>query len=475
MKLRKRILALLTAGLLMLALCPMPAQAKSNTDTLAQAKKGVVQIYFWACNSRYYGAWSGSGFAVGTAGKESNIFVTNWHVVTQDDIPIPMEEHIWILQEGCTIDSNGKPDPAKSISCELLKTTSGYPDYAILRATEPVSGYEPLPLIPSDQVPDGSNVYALGYPGDISAVSTSHYGIDDITVTNGIVSQHMELNFAGNTKALLHTAQIAHGNSGGPLITEGGAVVGLNTYGTSEDGERYYAVDICYVMDALDSLNISYDLYEDTGEESSETAAKAAETTDSSTVIIAAASIAVVVCLGVGAYVIAKTKEKNKPVPQPVYTPPAPSAPPRTPGTPSGSGTSSASGTPYQMPRVSSPPPAAPEPAYTPPPVSPAPQKQKICLRTANGKTFTVTGSATFGRDPQCKVSLPEDAKGVSRVHCRVDLKGNALMLMDLGSSYGTFVGGKKIVPNAPVTLKIGDSFSLGSEKYIFTYCGLQQ
>lgn len=470
MKLHKRILALLTAGLLVLALCPMSVSAKSNTDTLAQAKKAVVQIYLWATDGLRWSSWVGTGFAVGTEGEDSDVFVTNWHVVTPPDT-FGYASEIWIVQEGCTFDENGRPDPAKSISCKVLKTTSGYPDYAIVRATESVSGYKALPLISSDQVPDGSNVYALGYPAAISERSASHFGIDDITVTNGIVSQHMELVDAGNTKALLHTAQISGGNSGGPLITENGAVVGVNTYTSNEldgTGERYYAVDSCYVMDALDSLGIHYDLYQDT-EDGTEAGTENGNLgmAEGPFTLLVLFGLALVVCAIVAGLVVVKTREKNKPAPQPVYTPPVNTPPAYTSSVPSSTPTASgASCQPAPPPRSAAP---------TSPVSPPAAQKQRICLRTSNGKTFTVTGSATFGRNPQCKVSLPENAPGVSRVHCRVDLKGDVLMLTDLGSSYGTFAGGRKIVPNAPVALKQGDSFSLGSEKYVFVYCGLQQ
>jgi S1-C subfamily serine protease len=71
-------------------------------------------------------------------------------------------------------------------------------------------------------------VYALGYPGSVTEHSVTSSGINDITVTNGIVSQHMQDAYADETWVLMHTALISGGNSGGPLITAQGAVIGVN-------------------------------------------------------------------------------------------------------------------------------------------------------------------------------------------------------------------------------------------------------
>ena len=42
----------------------------------------------------------------------------------------------------------------------------------------------------------------------------------------------------------------------------------------------------------------------------------------------------------------------------------------------------------------------------------------------------------------------------------------------DLGSSYGTFLKGHKLQPNVPAELKMGDRFTLGSEREAFVVTG---
>jgi len=47
------------------------------------------------------------------------------------------------------------------------------------------------------------------------------------------------------------------------------------------------------------------------------------------------------------------------------------------------------------------------------------------------------------GRDETCDIRIL--AKSVSREHCAIEQDGEELVLRDLGSSGGTFMGGKKI------------------------------
>jgi S1-C subfamily serine protease len=245
MKKMKRIWTLLLTAVLLVSLLPFRAAASEEEfpKVLAQAKKGVVQIYGLADDGFFLSSWVGTGFAVGEEGKDSDIFLTNWHVVANNGETPNAEIKLWILQENCPIDDRTlEPDPSLSITCKVLKTTTGYPDYAIIQATEPISGYEALPLLPSEEVLDGTKVYALGYPAVVGDASASHYGIDDITSTDGIVSQHMQYALADNTWVLMHTAKISGGNSGGPLINEFGEVIGINTMTMRDSQNLNFAI-----------------------------------------------------------------------------------------------------------------------------------------------------------------------------------------------------------------------------------------
>lgn len=71
-----------------------------------------------------------------------------------------------------------------------------------------------------------------------------------------------------------------------------------------------------------------------------------------------------------------------------------------------------------------------------------------------------------IGRAEDANVRYPADTKGVSRRHCKVFWNNGVLMVMDLGSTSGTFLRGKgQLPPNAPVAIVEGDMIYLGSKQ----------
>lgn len=81
------------------------------------------------------------------------------------------------------------------------------------------------------------------------------------------------------------------------------------------------------------------------------------------------------------------------------------------------------------------------------------------------GRKFGVPKHVIIGRDPKkVQIVFPDKTMGVSAVHCEIRNVNGALMITDLGSSYGTFLGnGKKLVPSSPNLVNVGDEFYLGA------------
>lgn len=86
------------------------------------------------------------------------------------------------------------------------------------------------------------------------------------------------------------------------------------------------------------------------------------------------------------------------------------------------------------------------------------------------GMTFPISSRVVFGRDPKrCSIIYPKDAKGISSVHCAAEPTADGqIILIDLGSTYGTMAGGQQLTAGKGVTLHPGDAFTLGGKENVF-------
>lgn len=86
------------------------------------------------------------------------------------------------------------------------------------------------------------------------------------------------------------------------------------------------------------------------------------------------------------------------------------------------------------------------------------------------GQSYPVgTEGLVIGRDPSCGVRLPNNTPGVSGRHCCIRWQQGVPVLIDLGSSYGTFQGdGRKLPPNYPAQLAAGSRFYLANNNCLF-------
>lgn len=418
---KKRIFALVLACVLCLSGLTLTAYAApvgGASQMLEKAKDSVVSIWVvgYDPSGRAVTYGTGSGFAVGKAGKDSDVFLTNWHVITiGGNFPTDYVK-IWILKENCPILSNYEPDPYNSIECRVMKTTSGYPDYAIIKMQKFEPGYKALPLLPVEKVTKGTTVYALGFPYVVEASSVEQFGGSNLTATNGIISRLGQLNWAGNTNIIFHTATISRGNSGGPLVTEDGAVIGINTYGFGETAVDYScAIYIDYAMEGLDELGIEYTVYSKTWMIVAGVAAA----------VLAVAAVVVIVCVRKKKAEEAERdrKKREKDIQDSIEKEKREKE---------------------EKLRIQN-------------------LLSKYRLVFADGKFYALSYPVTvIGRDVSCQVRLPGETKGVSHRHCQLSFQGDDLILTDLGSTYGTFIHEKQVPTGTKVKLHTGSYFCLG-------------
>ena len=425
---KKRIVSLILALMLLLSLT---ACAKDPGEIAKDAREGVVRILVLDVEGYY---WCGSGFGVGEVGEPTEYFVTNWHVINPEASNGYCYEamKVWIMKNNSAVD-NGVVDETQLIPCKIIYggPETGYPDVAIIKAAEAPSDRVALPIFTGDDyVESGDTVYALGYPSANDVIEQSTYGtnmvaeIEDCSITRGIVSRRTKSGTFGDTKVIQHDARISGGNSGGPLINEKGQVVGLNTYGITEN-DASVAVDITYVIEALEDHDIYFE-----------------DLSLNVTLIAIIAGIAVLIIIVVVLIIVISSKNKKKnaaPAPAPA---PVPSA----------------------------------APAYMPaqPPVQPPVRDGRPRLQCKAGafvgKRFSLENSVRIGRDPgKNDLVFPANTQGVSGVHCVLMVDGSTVWLKDLGSTYGTYIaGGRRLAANEAVQLHMGDQFWLGSEKELF-------
>ena len=436
--------------LLLCALWAFPAQA-AEQSAVSQARNGVVRILAVQPDGS---ANVGSGFAVGEAGKPSSVFVTNQHVTAGAAAVYILLDDEW----------NASPEPEisfqldaeHSVRCDVIYESGGYPDYAILRAERVVTERVALSVMPASLAEPGEPIYALGFPGASDQVTNNYNAaVDAVTVTTGTISRmaHME---ETNTDVIQIDATINHGNSGGPLITEEGYVIGLNTYGMQEN--IFLAVQVDYVISRLDNLieigvlhDFTYTLVTDR-----EGSVSLLPTVLICLAVVAAAAVAArgILRRGKGAGPIRKADTKanggaaanSAPIQRAAYpkTAPADLFPKTAPADPIG--------------RTM--------------PADILPQLRLVGTEGVfSGRRFALEGALRLGRLPdQNDLVFPADTTGVSGRHCVVRLTDGGATLTDLGSSFGTFLSdGTRLQPNQPVELKVGDSFTLGSQKQRFT------
>ena len=450
---KKRVLSGLLAGVMALWMMGA-ALAAPATGSPSQARSGVARVVALYEMDVYtekggdyvttvQGFQRGSAFGVGTAGKETDVFVTNRHVVTLEEEKGELQIEGYTLYQESTITGyyilldnfayNTETftlDTSRSIPCTVVYLgEKDDEDVAVLRAAETVPGRTALALQADESTLEvGDGVTALGFPAISDSATSEGYmlaTVDDVTLTNGVVSRFFDSVSATTSDGLISgrliqsTAAINSGNSGGPLVDETGAVVGINTYTVSSQDtsvtSAYYALRIQYAKDALDKLGIAYDV--------------SGQTTGGLPVGVIL-TVAAVVVLAAGAAIVVSRKKKAAPEPLPQPQPePVPD--------PSDSG--------YRIQGVSG---------------------------ALEGRRYRIpaSGSILLGRDEsQCGVVFPTDTPGVSGRHCAVWFENGTVYLKDLGSSHGTFLSpGSRLAAQQAVRLMPGNVFFLGSQEQSF-------
>jgi Trypsin-like serine proteases, typically periplasmic, contain C-terminal PDZ domain len=441
---KKRVFAIALVLVLLLSVSIPAFAAPTDEKTL---RHSVVRIYVGDVystdevfvESQWAPSGAGTGFFVGKEGENPQYIITNQHVV----------EYYLQMGEGARIPlptkDGGELNARVQIRVyfdkdnyeEAYVVEAGDPlqrkDFAILRLAAPTDKRAALPIcVPTQAVSDPNRkVITVGYPGSADNEvfkSTSISGEADAHITTGIVNKIFTETGTG-TQILEFDAKINHGNSGGPLVLDNGAAIGVTTWGLIQDNqELYYAVGMETIKPYLDKNNIPYELLSDDVITPEPESTPEPEVVKPKTdwIIYAVLGVAILGIIVVLLVLLRKPKKSSSDSPSM--------------------------------------------------PVRKAAGKSSRVLVGVDGplkdKRYKLEAgqSLYIGRDKKkCKVLFPDKTPGVSGIHCKISFDGNKATITDLKSSYGTAVDGRKLVPNSPIILHRGLPIDIGSKSNRFT------
>ncbi len=213
-------------ALLFLAAALSPFSARADSADVEAAARGVVRVIIIGQDGEeIFPISHGTGFAVG-----GERIVTNAHVVAE-------------AVEDDRLSIGVVPAQGQQAVYARIVSISQRNDLALLELTEPL-GLPPL-TIAGNPARSGS-VTAVGYPLNVDRAqgleqSDIFRAQPPVTATGFLSGSRPSREF----DTILHTAPIARGNSGGPLVDDCGRVIGVNSFGTESggsDAEFFFAI-----------------------------------------------------------------------------------------------------------------------------------------------------------------------------------------------------------------------------------------
>lgn len=476
---RSRILNFVSAMVLTAMLVFNTAVIPQTTVSAAfntNVRSGVVVVVTYIFEGTFYDQYGnyyasvksgggelslGTGFFIGDENTDPQYIVTNCHVVQDQVSSEKGEDIVTMIGNDVVVLKNARSElriyysqddyEVADVVCtgEVEKD-----DLAVIKLKNPTKKRHSLKLMKTDPEMVGTTVYTVGYPGNADNEFTdgSKFGIEDATVHQGVISKFVKA--SNGIQRISIDATVQHGNSGGPLVTEKGYVIGVNTNVWSQspyEGQveaDYYALNSSELLKFLDKNKIPYQLADPEQEQSSVTVSNVAisrpesknddSRQDDNTwvmILVAAGSVILMAVVSIFAIVSIRSSRRQKAEAEP----------------------------------------AGPAPLGTEPVHEPLYKGYlKSLCEQHNGMAFPIDKeSIMIGRDPgTCSILFTKDTPGVSSKHCTIsfDPDTGEFTLTDLRSSYGTYLlsTGLKLRAHEPVKLRAGECFCVGSETNVF-------
>ena len=374
--------------------------SNAENKAIINATNSVVRILVEDKNGNFYQT---TGFAIGEKGKSVNTFITQGSVIKDSkSIKIIVDYY------------GGSYVDASSI------TVLSNPDIALLSVSSPVDKWKPLLLTSAQKITKSTPVYQLGFSENEDKVrkdSKLKSSPSDVVITGAVVSK--EKTSINNINYIQVENDQKYGYYGGPLLDEKGNVVGINAFNSQNSSS--IAIHSDYLFDILDSKSIAY-----------------SKAQDNLMLYIAGGAVAFIVLILI--IVLVSSKKKQRP-------------------NPALDNDNSRTVAMFEQ--------------------NPQPQpQQNMNIQSSDNyprvigvsgyftsKEFKISDMVTVGRDPKrTKITFPDKTKGVSAVHMEIRNVSGRIEIVDVGSTYGTFLNGRKLDKMVPYIASKGDSFYLGDK-----------
>ena len=217
-----------------------PVLAYTPKEIYQKAGPGVVFIFASKGSSK------GSG-GTGSIITPEGLIITNAHLFTQKESS-KLLSNISVFLKPDRVTGDHKTDLAKGYRGEILAYDLPL-DLALLKIVNPDKIFETVPLANSEVIDIGEQVYAIGHPEQGGLWS----------LTTGVISARWK-NYGGvQGKNLFQTdASINRGNSGGPLLDDQAAMIGINSMIARKAADGLTITDVNFSIRtkvAIDWLN----------------------------------------------------------------------------------------------------------------------------------------------------------------------------------------------------------------------------
>jgi S1-C subfamily serine protease len=207
--------------------------AAQDDDAVALARASVVTVYTYR---------PGGTFSPGRSGREPAGAGSGW--VYADGVVVT-NAHVVDGAQDITVVT-----PNNAVIAASIVGSDWYQDVAVLRLEPTDGGDLPVPLI----IGTGAEV-TIEQP--VVAIGTPHGRYADTASEGEVIAVEQRIN-TGNGYSILnliqHSAALAPGNSGGPLVTADGTVIGMNVASRPSSDATEPVISFAIAIDAVAPL-----------------------------------------------------------------------------------------------------------------------------------------------------------------------------------------------------------------------------